>query len=211
MRVVLMRQDWIQQNEETIIGVSKKIWGYAELGRHEYKSSACLQELLRENGFQVTTGLGGLETSIKAEWGNGEPVIGFLGEFDALPDLSQKTVAHRSPLVENAPGHGCGHNLLGTSAAAAAIALRYEMEEQGLPGTVIFWGCPDEEGTMGKIYMARKVYFPIWMWQLPHIRVLPIMPMKGYSRLFIRWIFNFTARHLTRQRLLMMADRKSVV
>ena len=85
-----MRQDWIQQNEETIIGVSKKIWGYAELGRHEYKSSACLQELLRENGFQVTTGLGGLETSIKAEWGNGEPVIGFLGEFDALPDLSQK-------------------------------------------------------------------------------------------------------------------------
>ena len=154
-----MKQDWILQNEEQIIEVSKKIWGYAELGRHEFKSSACLQELLKEHGFEVTTGLGGLETSIKASWGSGKPVIGFLGEFDALPELSQKTVAHRSPLVENAPGHGCGHNLLGTSSAAAAIALRYEMEERGLPGTVVFWGCPDEEGTMGKIYMAKEGVF----------------------------------------------------
>lgn len=154
-----MRLDWIQQNENTIIETSKKIWGYAELGRQEYKSSACLQELMRENGFDVTTGLGGLETSIRAVWGSGKPVIGFLGEFDALPELSQKTVAHRSPLVEGRPGHGCGHNLLGTSAAAAAIALRYEMEEQKLPGTVIFWGCPDEEGTMGKIYMAKEGVF----------------------------------------------------
>lgn len=154
-----MKQDWIQQNEEVLIETSKKIWGYAELGRKEFQSSACLQELLREHGFQVTTGLGGLETSIKAVWGSGEPVIGYLGEFDALPQLSQKTVAHRSPLVEDAPGHGCGHNLLGTSSAAAAIALRYEMEERNLPGTVIFWGCPDEEGTMGKIYMAKEGVF----------------------------------------------------
>lgn len=158
-RRFMEKQDWIQKNEDILIETSKKIWNYAELGRHEYKSSACLQELMKAHGFEVTTGLGGIETSIKAVWGSGKPIIGFLGEFDALPELSQKTVAHRSPLTENAPGHGCGHNLLGTSAAGAAIALRYEMEEQNIPGTIIFWGCPDEEGTMGKVYMAREGVF----------------------------------------------------
>lgn len=154
-----MSLDWIQQNEEEIIAISREIWTYAELGRQEFKSSACMQRFLKAHGFTVTTGMGGMETSIKATWGSGKPVIGFLGEFDALPELNQKTTAQKSPICEGAPGHGCGHNLLGSASAAAAIALRYEMEEKQIPGTVIFWGCPDEEGTMGKIHMAKENLF----------------------------------------------------
>ena len=95
-----MSLDWIQQNEEEIIAISREIWTYAELGRKEFKSSACMQRFLKSHGFTVTTGMGGMETSIKATWGSGKPVIGFLGEFDALPELNQKTTAQKSPICE---------------------------------------------------------------------------------------------------------------
>ena len=139
--------------------VSRKIWEFAELGYHENKSSALLQEELRAAGFKVTAGIGGAPTAFVAEWGAGKPVIGMMGEFDALPGLSQDTVPTRKPLVEGASGHGCGHNLFGAAVAFAAVEAKKYMEANKLPGTLRFYGTPAEEGGGGKIYMLRAGVF----------------------------------------------------
>jgi aminobenzoyl-glutamate utilization protein B len=107
----------------------------------------------------VTTGAGGMPTAIVAEWGSGKPVIGFLAEYDALSNVSQKPVPDRDPVIPNGPGHGCGHNLLGAAALGAAIGLKHEMEQQGMAGTVRFYGCPAEENLSGKAFMARDGVF----------------------------------------------------
>jgi aminobenzoyl-glutamate utilization protein B len=104
--------------------VSKQIWDYAELGYHENKSSTLLQERLKAAGFSVEAGVADEPTAFIASYGQGKPVIAILGEFDALPGLSQKPVPERDPVVAGAPGHGCGHNLLGSGAALAAVAVK---------------------------------------------------------------------------------------
>lgn len=154
-----MMGKWIEENRERIIETSRKIWEYAEPGLEEYQSSKELQKLLEENGFHVETGFSGMGTAFKAVWGSGAPVIGYLGEFDALPELSQKVGTQEEPLKEGSYGHGCGHNLLGTASAAAAIDLRYRLEAEKRPGTVVFWGCPDEEVGCGKSYLTRDGMF----------------------------------------------------
>jgi aminobenzoyl-glutamate utilization protein B len=100
-----------------------------------------------------------MPTAFVAEWGSGKPVIAILGEYDALPGLSQKKVPWKEPLVEGAPGHGCGHNIHGVSGLAAAIAVRYAMEKFGVNGTIRFYGCPAEENFSGKLFMVRDGYF----------------------------------------------------
>ncbi|MBT9260160.1 MAG: amidohydrolase [Clostridiales bacterium] len=135
------------------------IWHYAELALHEERSSLRLQEELKKEGFTIETGIGGMPTAFVATWGSGRPIIGFLGEFDALAGLSQKPVPYREPLQEGAPGHGCGHNLLGTAPLAAVLALKTQMEAQGLPGTIQYFGCPAEENLSGKAFMARDGAF----------------------------------------------------
>ena len=150
---------WIDENKGRLIEVCDKIWRYAELGLLEYKSSKLLADLLRENGFKVEMGVAGMPTAFVATWGEGKPVIGIMGEFDALPGLSQKPVPYREPLEEGAPGHGCGHNIHGTSGAAGAIALKVAMEQLGLKGTVKFFGTPAEENYNGKVYMVREGLF----------------------------------------------------
>ena len=139
--------------------VSRRIWEFAELGYHENKSSQLLQEELRAAGFRVTAGLAGAPTAFVAEWGTGKPVIGLMGEFDALPGLSQDTVAERKPLVAGGSGHGCGHNLFGAAVAFAAVTAKTYMEQNGLKGTLRFYGTPAEEGGGGKIYMLRAGVF----------------------------------------------------
>ena len=140
--------------------VSDKVWENPELGFLEYKSSAILIEALKEQGFEIETGLGGIETAFKGTFGSGKPVIGFLGEFDALPSLSQKAACGvKTPLVEGGSGHGCGHNALGAGSLAAAVALKDYLEENKLPGTVIYFGCPGEEAGCGKAFMAREGAF----------------------------------------------------
>jgi aminobenzoyl-glutamate utilization protein B len=139
--------------------VSKQIWDFAELGYHEDKSSKLLQDQLKQAGFSVQAGVADEPTAFVASYGQGKPVIAILGEFDALPGLSQETVPDRKPLVDGAPGHGCGHNLLGSGAALAAVAVKEMMEKQHLRGTLRYYGTPAEEGGSGKVYMVRDGLF----------------------------------------------------
>ncbi len=139
--------------------VSKEIWGFAELGYHENKSSALLQDQLKKAGFSIQAGVADEPTGFVASYGSGKPVIAILGEFDALPGLSQQAVATREPVVNGAPGHGCGHNLLGSGAALAAVATKDFMAEHHIAGTLRYYGTPAEEGGSGKIYMVRAGLF----------------------------------------------------
>lgn len=142
-----------------IIGISHKIWEYAELSLKETRSAALYVEKLKENGFDTETGLAGIDTAFSGTFvsGSGRPVIGILGEFDALSGLSQKAeCTHREPLVSGGSGHGCGHNMLGAAAFGAAVAVKKYLEETGADGTVIFYGCPGEEGGASKAFMARE-------------------------------------------------------
>ncbi|MCS6967714.1 MAG: amidohydrolase [Cytophagales bacterium] len=138
---------------------ARQIWSFAELGYLEYKSSALLQSILTEAGFQVESGVAGLPTAFVATYGKGTPVIGILAEFDALPGLSQDTVPYRKPLVEGGSGHGCGHNLFGVASSAAAIALKEYLQQNRLAGTIKVFGTPAEEGGAGKVFMAREGIF----------------------------------------------------
>ena len=139
--------------------LSRQIWEYAELGYKEQKSAGLLRDQLRAAGFRITENVGGIPTAFVAEWGKGKPVAGIMGEFDALPGLSQEAVPERKPRVEGGAGHGCGHNLFGVAAVHAAIAVKRRLEAKGLPGTIRFFGTPAEEGGSGKVYMIRAGAF----------------------------------------------------
>ncbi len=137
--------------------IADAIWEKPELSLKERESAALYCARLRELGFTVTEKLGGVETAFCGSFGSGKPVIGILGEFDALSGLSQKAgAAAHEPLVPGGPGHGCGHNLLGAGSLAAAAAVKEYLERTGAPGTVIFFGCPGEEGGAGKAFLARE-------------------------------------------------------
>lgn len=154
--------DYLSQPEvmEEFGKVSDKIWGFAELGLQEFKSSALLIETLEKEGFSIEKGLAGMPTCFVATYGSGKPVIGILGEYDALPMISQKArTAEQNPLVEGAPGHGCGHNLMGTAATAAAIAVKKSIEKYGFSGTIKFFGSPAEEMVVSRPLMVRAGLF----------------------------------------------------
>ena len=137
--------------------MADRIYDLAEPGLEEVRSSAVLTDYLEKKGFQVTKGIAGLDTAFVAEWGTGKPILGFLAEYDALPGLGQKPVCTYQPL--KTPGHGCGHNLLGTACAGAACALKEAMETSDLPGTIRVYGCPAEEIILGKIQMNQAGVF----------------------------------------------------
>lgn len=139
--------------------VSKQIWDYAELGYHEEKSSALLQSQLKAAGFSIESGVADEPTGFIASYGQGKPVIAILGEFDALPGLSQQPVPERDPVTPGASGHGCGHNLLGSGAALAAVAVKEYMEAHHIAGTLRYYGTPAEESGDGKVYMVRAGLF----------------------------------------------------
>ena len=151
--------EWIEGNKERIIEICDKIWEYAELGLIEYKSSKLLADELERHGFKLERGVADMPTAFIASWGEGKPVIGIMGEYDALPGLSQKKVPYPEPLEPGKPGHGCGHNIHGASGMAAAIAVKNAMEKYGLKGTIRFYGCPAEENFSGKVYMVRDGLF----------------------------------------------------
>ena len=151
--------NWIETNKKRIIEISDKIWEFAELGLIEFKSSTLLANELEKNGFKVERGIADMPTAFLAKWGEGKPVIGIMGEYDALPGLSQKKVPWKEPLEPGKPGHGCGHNIHGTSGMAAAIAVKKAMEKYGIKGTVKFFGCPAEENFSGKVFMVRAGCF----------------------------------------------------
>lgn len=150
---------WLEKNKEKFNKVSDRIWDYAELGLQEVKSAALLASELEEKGFQVVRGVADMPTAFVATYGEGKPVIGFLGEYDALSDLSQKPIPQRDPVIEGTPGHGCGHNIHGTSGAAATMAVKEAIEKQNIKGTIKFFGCPAEETLVGKVFMVRDGIF----------------------------------------------------
>jgi aminobenzoyl-glutamate utilization protein B len=151
--------DWVQGNERRLAKISDLVWSYAELGYVEYKSAKLLSGELEKHGFKVERGVAGIPTSFVGVYGDGKPVIGVMGEYDALPGLSQKALPYKEPIKEGEPGHGCGHNIHGTSGLGGAIALRYAMERENIPGTLKFFGCPAEEMLSGKVWMVREGVF----------------------------------------------------
>ena len=150
----------IEEKSPILTALSDKIWEYAELSMMEVKSTAAYVQLLKDQGFTVEENLCGIPTAFSGTYGSGKPVIGILGEYDALSGLSQVAGASvREQLVEGGCGHGCGHNLLGAGALGAAIAIKEAIAAGALSGTVIFYGCPGEEGCAGKTFMARDGMF----------------------------------------------------
>ncbi len=140
--------------------LSRRIWEFAEVGYKEKQSSELLRSELRAAGFQIQENVAGIPTAFVATYGQGKPVIGILGEFDALPGLSQEAgVTEKRARAANAPGHGCGHNLFGAASAFAAITVKNHLVEKKIAGTIRFYGTPAEEGGAGKVYMARANAF----------------------------------------------------
>ncbi len=150
----------IESKKDLLVKVSDKIWNYAELKFEENQSADLLCKTLVDEGFKVEKNIAGMETAFVGRYGEGNPVVAVLGEFDALYGMSQTDgVTYQNPINSGAPGHGCGHQLLGTGALAAAIAVRHYLEENKLNGTILYFGCPGEEGGFGKTYMVREGIF----------------------------------------------------
>ncbi len=149
----------IQSGYDVYKKIALSIWGFAEVGYKEVKSSALLQGTLKANGFTVEAGVAGIPTAFVATYGSGSPVIGILAEYDALPGLSQDSTAVKTPLAGVNSGHGCGHHLFGTGSVAAGIAIKKLLADGRIKGTIKVFGCPAEEGGSGKVYMVREGLF----------------------------------------------------
>ena len=150
-------QSWFQQNEAEMIRTADDIFRHPELSGEEIYSPKCLADFLERQGFEIQWDIAGFKTAFIAQWGSEKPVIGFLAEYDALPGLGQEPECEYRPT--NSPGHGCGHNLLGTACAGAASALKAQMEQENLNGTIRVYGCPAEEIVIGKIKMNEAGVF----------------------------------------------------
>ena len=146
---------FIDEHASEITELARCIWENPEMGLQEFYASKLLADRLEKAGFSVQMGVGGMPTAFIAEWGEGKPIIGILGEYDALPGISQKVSATKDPVQAGAPGHGCGHNLYGAGAYGAAVAVKELMQKEGIPGTLRYYGCPAEETLVGKVFMAR--------------------------------------------------------
>ncbi|WP_108802943.1 amidohydrolase [Aquimarina sp. Aq107] len=146
----------IEKHQEELIKISDEIWALAETAFEENQSSKLLSDYAEKQGFTVERGVAGMPTAFVATYGSGKPVISVLGEFDALPGISQKAQPTKSPLKEGAGGHGCGHNLFGAGSLGAAIAVKELIESGKIKGTVKFFGTPSEEKYFGKIWMVRE-------------------------------------------------------
>ena len=151
--------EWVEQHRAELIGIAEKLWENPEVAWEEHASAETQARFLEDRGFTVTRNAAGIPTAFVAEWGAGKPVFGFVGEYDALPGLSQSRNPYPDPVREGGPGHGCGHNLLGTGCLAAAVAARAWCERHGITATIRYYGCPAEERISGKTFMARSGLF----------------------------------------------------
>lgn len=150
----------IDEKQQLFTDLSDKIWDNPEISFLEYKSSEFLCEALESEGFTVTRGVANIPTAFVGSYGSGQPIIAFLGEFDALSGLSQKSESTiKESIIDGCDGHGCGHNLLGVGSLAAAVAVKKYMEENEIQGTINYYGCPGEEGGSGKAFMTREKVF----------------------------------------------------
>lgn len=145
----------VEKHKENLIKISDDIWALAETAFEEHKSSKILADYAESQGMTVERGVAGMPTAFVATYGSGKPVISVLGEFDALPGLSQNTTPNKNPIVEGGAGHGCGHNMFGAASLGAAIAIKEQIEAGNIKGTVKFMGTPSEEKYFGKIWMVQ--------------------------------------------------------
>jgi aminobenzoyl-glutamate utilization protein B len=151
--------DWINCNQHIFTEMAQDIWENPQIAYEEEYASLLQLSTLKQAGFSIRSNIGGASTAFVAEYGSGKPIIGILGEYDALPGLSQTVSTVHTEVVQNGPGHGCGHNLLGTAGVEAVMAVKEVMEAQGLEGTIRYYGCPAEEVLSGKTFMAREGVF----------------------------------------------------
>ena len=149
----------IREEKATFIDLAQKMWDHPETAYNEVKAAEWTAELMKGYGFEVEVGAYDLPTCVVAKYGSGHPVIGLLGELDALPGMSQKLQTSKEAVVPGGAGQGCGHNLLNVACLAAAVGIKAEMEAKNLPGTIVFYGCPAEEVLTGKVFMARNGAF----------------------------------------------------
>ncbi len=149
----------IDANYERYVNIAHELWENPELGYLEFRSSALLISELQKEGFEIESGVAGIPTAFVASYGSGDPVIGVLGEYDALPGMSQEAIPEFKARVDGAPGQACGHHLFGTGSMAAAIAAKNWLQSSGRQGTIRFYGTPAEEGGSGKVYMVRAGLF----------------------------------------------------
>lgn len=192
----------VEEKRSLYCEISKQIWAMPELNYKEFSSSALLVSTLHDHGFSVETGICGMPTAFKATFGSGKPAIGFLAEFDALAGLSQESGrAEKCPIVQGGPGHGCGHNTIGTSCAAAAITMAELIRERGLPGTVVVYGCPAEEQGSGKAFMARANAFEgLDVALAPHpMAINSVMGFSSLANVQVEFRFTGKASHASSQ------------
>ena len=150
---------WLVTNQNRFIDMANAIWRQPEVAWEEREAARIQINALESGGFRITKNVAEMETAFVAEWGEGKPVLGFLGEYDALAGLSQHAEPTKQAIVESGPGHGCGHNLLGTGCLAAAVVAKEWLESNQKSGTVRYYGCPAEERVAGKVFMARAGMF----------------------------------------------------
>lgn len=149
----------IDDNKDLLVDTAQKIWENPETSLNEEKSSKLQMNILKEKGFSIKENIGEIPTAFVAEYGEGKPIIGVLGEFDALAGMSQKVQATREPVEKGEPGHGCGHNLLGAAGIGAVFAIKETIDKNEIEGTIRYYGCPAEETLTGKVFMARDGVF----------------------------------------------------
>tara|TARA_B100001996_G_scaffold44153_1_gene31893 strand:+ start:2099 stop:3520 length:1422 start_codon:yes stop_codon:yes gene_type:complete len=149
----------INEHQREYENIAMKIWELAEVGYQEHESSNLLIDSLKDHGFLITEGVADIPTAFIAEYGSGYPTIAILGEYDALPGVSQSSSPYREPGKNIHAGHACGHHLFGAGSAWAAVAIKDWLRENKIKGTIRFYGTPAEEGGSGKVYMARSALF----------------------------------------------------
>ncbi|MBU5257189.1 amidohydrolase [Tissierella praeacuta] len=149
---------YLEDISEEVKEVSLKVWNNPETSGNEKDSSSLFRKVLKSHGFEIKE-IDGMENAFIGEYGKGSPVIAVLGEYDALPGLSQSLDTKFNPVEINGPGHGCGHNLLGSAALGSVLAVKKYLEETKASGTVRFYGCPEEETLIGKVKMIKAGAF----------------------------------------------------
>lgn len=188
---------FMKENEEKYVEVASKIWKNPQIGFNETFASQLQKEVLHQAGFQIQSNIGDVETAFIAQFGNGSPIIGILGEFDALPGLSQQIDPAFNPVKANGPGHGCGHNLLGTAGVEAVISTKKYMEENNIQGTIRYYGCPAEELLSGKTYMARAGAFDdldlVYTWHPGNFGMTTNLSMQALSS--VEYFFKGRTAH----------------
>ena len=185
---------WLDGNMAQFTRMSDQIWEKPEIYWEEIFASGLLADYLESEGFAITRNLAGMRTAFIGEWGRGKPILAFIGEYDALPGLSQVNEPVKKSTVEDGPGHGCGHHILGVASAAAAAAVRNWLEANDIPGTVRYYGAPAEENGGAKVFMARDGVFDDLDAALTYHPGIINMPSKGSTVAVVSSSFRFYGR-----------------